>query len=132
MRLLIAILLCSLPLVAGDDDDLAQAVKRMTEVFALVQENLADPIDPAEAIYKGLLVGDARFAGYLPPDATTGQRFPTEVLIERPYDRYTLRLTIEPDGIVVNRELPDTAFVLTAPDEWEQTLRRINLDQRIP
>ncbi len=81
---------------------------------------------------KGLLVGDARFARYLPPDATTGQRLPSEVLIERPYDRYTLRLTIEPDSIVINRELPETAFVLNAPDEWEKTLRRINLDVKSP
>ena len=31
---------------------------------------------------------------------------------------------------MVNRELPETAFVVTAPEEWGDTVRRINLDER--
>ena len=81
---------------------------------------------------KGLLVGDMHFLNYLSPDGITGQQLPSEILIDRPYDRYTLRMNIRPDKIKMNRALPETAFVLDAPDEWKATLRHINLDAKNP
>ena len=77
----------------------------------------------------GLLVADIRYSEYLPPDRSTGVRFPSKVRIERLYDDYTLTLTVRPDGIMVNRDLPETAFEVRAPKEWEDSLRRIDLDE---
>ncbi|HEY7699832.1 MAG TPA: hypothetical protein VIE88_15525, partial [Vicinamibacteria bacterium] len=55
---------------------------------------------------------------------------PTRVRIERPYDDYALVVTVHPDGIQVNRDLPGTAFVLEVPPEWGENIRRINLDEK--
>lgn len=79
---------------------------------------------------KGLLVGDITYAGYLPPEPNTGVRFPTEITIDRPYEDYALRITLKPDSIQVNREIPPTAFTLEPPPEWKDTLRRVDLDKK--
>ena len=50
--------------------------------------------------------------------------------IDRPYEDYGLIVNVKPDGVMVNRELPDTAFVVTAPEEWGDTVRHIDLDNR--
>jgi hypothetical protein len=78
----------------------------------------------------GRLVTDIRYTDYLPPDPASGKRFPATVRIERPYDDYTLVVSVHPDGIVVDRDLPETAFVLTVPPEWGDSVRRIDLDER--
>jgi hypothetical protein len=79
---------------------------------------------------EGLLVGDLRFANYLPPEPKAGLRLPSEIEINRPYDDYTLRITVKPDSIEVNREIPDTAFILEPPPEWGDTIRRVDLDKK--
>lgn len=78
----------------------------------------------------GLLVADIRYSEHLPPDPSTGVRFPSRVRIERPYDDYTLAVTVRQGGMIVNRDLPETAFEVRAPEEWESSLRRIDLDER--
>ena len=78
----------------------------------------------------GRLMADIRYSAYLPPHGEDGHRFASQVRIERPYDNYALVVNVKPDGIIVNRDLPDTAFVVTAPPEWTDTLRRIDLDKR--
>lgn len=79
---------------------------------------------------KGLLRGDVRFSDYLPPDPSTGIRFPSRIDIERPYDDYTLRITLKPDSVQVNREIPPAAFTIEPPPEWADSLRRVDLDQK--
>lgn len=79
---------------------------------------------------EGLLVGIVHYSGYLPPHEASGIRFPAEVLIDRPYEKYGLRVRLKPDSIVVDRELPATAFVLEAPPEWEGHLRRVRLGEK--
>jgi hypothetical protein len=79
---------------------------------------------------EGRLVTDIHYDGFLPPDAATGKRFPARVEIERPYDEYTLVVDVLPDGLMVNRDLPESAFQLTVPPEWGDDLRRIDLDKK--
>jgi hypothetical protein len=78
----------------------------------------------------GLQAADIRYSDYLPPDPATGVRLPSRVRIERPYDDYSLSVTVRSGGVVVNRDLPDTAFRIRVPEEWEGSIRRIDLDER--
>jgi hypothetical protein len=78
----------------------------------------------------GRLVSDIRYSDYLPAQGDVGARIASRVHIDRPYDDYGLVVNVKPDGIMVNRELPETAFVVTAPEEWGDTVRRIDLDER--
>ncbi len=79
---------------------------------------------------KGLLVGEINFSKYLPPEPTTGERFASEIQIHRPYDEYSLRITLQPDSLVVNRDIPPQAFSLEPPPEWGDSIRRIDLDRK--
>jgi hypothetical protein len=78
----------------------------------------------------GRLLTDVHYTDYLPPDPQSGKRFPSRVRIERPHDDYSLSLNVQPEGIVVDRDLPETAFQLTVPPEWGDSVRRIDLDER--
>jgi hypothetical protein len=79
---------------------------------------------------KGLLVGDITFSKYLSPELAAGERFASEIQIHRPYDEYSLRITLQPDSLVVNRDIPSQAFSLEPPPEWGESIRHIDLDQR--
>jgi len=79
---------------------------------------------------EGRLVADIDYTNYLPPQGEAGPRIASRVRIERPYDNYTLVVNVRSDGIMINRDLPDTAFVITAPAAWGDSLRRINLDKQ--
>jgi hypothetical protein len=81
---------------------------------------------------EGLLVGDVKFSNYLPPEPVTGLRFASEIEISRPYDGYRLRITVRPDSLNVNRDIPPTAFRLEPPTEWGDSIRRIDLDEKSP
>jgi hypothetical protein len=94
---------------------------RMGDV-ALVRQRVYDP--------RGYLVTDIRYDGFLPASAAAGHKLPARVRIERPYDDYALVVTVRPDGILVNRDLPENAFTLEVPPEWGESLRRIDLDER--
>lgn len=78
----------------------------------------------------GRLVADVRYTDYFPPQGEPGVRIPSRVHIERPYEDYGLIVTVQPDGILINRDLPDSAFVVTPPEEWGDSLRHIDLDER--
>jgi hypothetical protein len=78
----------------------------------------------------GHLVGDDRFANYLPAEPKVGLRLPSEIEINRPYENYTLRITVKPDSVEVNRAIPETAFTLEPPPEWGDTIRRVDLDKK--
>jgi hypothetical protein len=79
----------------------------------------------------GYLATDVRYDGWLPPSAAGGRSLPARVRIERPYDDYALVVTVRPDGIAVNRELPESAFVLEVPSGWGESVRRIDLDETV-
>ena len=78
----------------------------------------------------GRLVADIDYSDYFPPRGEDGPRFAARVRIERPYDDYALVVNVRPDGIMINRDLPDRAFVVTAPAAWGDSLRRIDLEKR--
>jgi hypothetical protein len=80
--------------------------------------------DPA-----GRLVGDVRYRGLLPESLERPFRLPRSIHIERPYDDYALTITIRPDDVTLNRELPERAFQIEAPPEWGE-LRLIDLESR--
>jgi hypothetical protein len=90
--------------------------------IALVRQRVFDA--------QGYLVTDIRYDGFLPPESADGHSLPARVRIERPYDDYALVVTVRPDGILVDRDLPETAFVLEVPPEWGESVRRIDLDER--
>ncbi len=92
--------------------------------IALVRQRVFDA--------QGYLVSDIRYDGFLPPETAGGLSLPARVRIERPYDDYTLVVTVRPDGILVNRDLPESAFVLEVPSEWGESVRRIDLDEMPP
>jgi len=81
---------------------------------------------------EGYLATDIRYDGFLPAPAEGGPSLPARVRIERPYDDYSLIVTVRPDGIIVNRDLPESAFVLEVPPEWGENVRRIHLDEKSP
>ncbi len=78
----------------------------------------------------GRLVADIDYADYLPPRGDDGHRFASRVRIERPYDDYALVVNVRSHGIMINRDLPDTAFVITAPAAWGDSVRHIDLEKR--
>ena len=78
---------------------------------------------------RGLLRGDVTFSKYLPAQASSGLSLPGETYIRRPYDRYALRITVKSGTLVLNREIPETAFSIEAPPEWGDAVRRIDLDR---
>ena len=78
---------------------------------------------------KGLLQGDVTFSSYQPAATTTGLRLPEETYIVRPEDRYALRITLKSGTLVLNRDIPMTAFSIEAPPEWGDSVRRIDLDR---
>jgi hypothetical protein len=90
--------------------------------IALVRQRVFDA--------QGYLTTDIRYDGWLPPSAADGHSLPSRARIERPYDDYALVVTVRPDGIQVNRDLPENAFLLEVPPEWGESLRRIDLDER--
>ncbi|MGH9322795.1 MAG: hypothetical protein ACRD3V_23290, partial [Vicinamibacteria bacterium] len=77
---------------------------------------------------EGHLVTDIRYLSWLPPEAAGGIPLPARVRIERPYDDYALSVSVRADGVIVNRELPENAFLLEVPPEWGENVRRIDLD----
>ncbi len=93
------------------------------DAIALVRQRIFDA--------QGDLVSDVRYEGWLPPSTDGAPSLPARVRIERPYDDYTLVVTVHPDGTQVNRELPETAFVLEVPAEWGEDVRRIDLDETL-
>jgi hypothetical protein len=93
-----------------------------TRDLALVRYQHFDP--------KGHLVGDVRYFGTLPAEPETGLRLPSQIRIERPYDNYALLMTLKPDSIMVNRDIPPTAFELEPPPEWGGKIRHVDLDKK--
>jgi hypothetical protein len=47
MRLILAFVLLLQPLSAQEGENLAEEVRRLIEVYSLVEQQYADPIDPA-------------------------------------------------------------------------------------
>ena len=78
----------------------------------------------------GSLIADIRYADYLPPQGDVSVRIASRVHIERPYDDYGLVVNVKPNGVTINRDLPDTAFVVTVPEEWGDSVRHIDLNNR--
>jgi len=78
----------------------------------------------------GSIVADIEYHDYLPVREDSELRFASRVRIDRPYDDYAITVNVKPDGITVNRDLPDRAFVVDAPEEWGDTVRRVDLDEK--
>ncbi len=106
----------------GADSPHAQFWFDRMGTIALVRQRIFDA--------QGYLVSDIRYEGWLPPESDSAPSLPARVRIERPYDDYALLMTVHPDGIRVNQELPETAFVLEVPPEWGDDVRRIDLDEK--
>jgi carboxyl-terminal processing protease len=74
LALAVFALFAALPLAAGDDPaaQLEPEIRRLIEVFNLIDQNAADPIDPDQAIYQGALPGMLRtldpFSIFFDPD----------------------------------------------------------------
>ena len=108
---------------AGAESPQAQFWFDRTETIDLVRQRIFDT--------RGYVVSDIRYEGWLPPVAEGTPPLPARVRIERPYDEYALVLTVHPDSIQINRDLPETAFALEVPAEWGEDVRRIDLDEKL-
>jgi hypothetical protein len=106
----------------GEDSARARYWFDRTDEISLTRQQVYGP--------DGRLVADIRYSDYLPPHGDTAVRIASRVEIDRPYDDYVLVVTVKPDGVTINRDLPDTAFVVTAPEAWGDNVRRIDLDER--
>jgi hypothetical protein len=120
-----------------------QKIRRSYYVLSVIHRGEASPrykfwfdrTGPLDLVRKqlfgpnGLLVGDVKYSRYLPPEPVSGQRLPVETYIVRTYEEYALRITLNPDTVIVNRDIPQSAFSIEAPAEWGESLRRIDLDQ---
>ena len=78
---------------------------------------------------RGMLMGDVTFSKYQPAQGSAGLSLPGETYIVRPYDRYALRITVKSGTLVLNQDIPETAFSIDAPPEWGGAVRRIDLDR---
>lgn len=78
---------------------------------------------------KGLLLGDVTFSDFQPAQTNAELRLPGETYIVRPEDRYALRITMKSGTLVLNRDIPQTAFSIEAPPEWGDAVSRIDLDR---
>ncbi len=106
----------------GADSPHAQFWFDRMGTLSLVRQRIFDP--------RGYVVSDIRYEAWLPPGSDGAPSLPARVRIERPSDDYALVLTVHPDGIEINRELPETAFVLEVPSGWGDEVRRIDLDEK--
>jgi hypothetical protein len=78
---------------------------------------------------QGLLLGDVEFSDYLPAQSPLGLSLPSETYLVRPYDKYALRITVKSGTLILNREIPQTAFSIESPPEWGNSVRQIDLDR---
>jgi len=54
---------------------------------------------------------------------------PTRIRISRPYDNYSVTITVSPGTIKLNSEVPSQAFTLQKPEEWGDSVETIDLDK---
>ena len=82
---------------------------------------------------QGALIGDVIFSDYFlaGPAGPAGlsKYLPAEIYITRPYDRYALRITMGSKTVELNRDIPEAAFSIEAPQEWGESVRRVDLDR---
>jgi carboxyl-terminal processing protease len=55
MRTALVLLALALPIRGAENNDLEEAVRRLTEVLSVVEERAADPVDVAGALYQGAI-----------------------------------------------------------------------------
>ena len=76
---------------------------------------------------QGSLIGEVSYSHYLPTELPLN--LATQIYIVRPYDRYALQITVSPETLELNREIPEAAFSIEAPQEWGESIRRVDLDR---
>ncbi len=121
MRLFLAFLLCWFPIIASAEDDLQLEVRRFLDVYRVVEQNLADPIDPERAFYQGAIPSMVRT---LDPHSAFLDRDQFESLKEM--QRSTEKgfgsvLALSPGRVVVLQTLPGSPSArsgLSAGDEF--------------
>jgi hypothetical protein len=77
----------------------------------------------------GSLLGDVTFSNYGP---ALPMNLPGQIHIVRPYDRYALRITMSPGTVILDRDVPESAFSIDVPPEWGNSVRQIDLDESTP
>ncbi len=60
MRSSLLVLLFLVPALFGQDEDLGPLVKRLTDAYAIVEQNAADPVSSEQAFYQGAIPGMLR------------------------------------------------------------------------
>ena len=120
MRYFHLLLLLAVSLHADPPEELEQSLERFVEVFNLVDKNLADPIDPEDAIYRGALPAMVRTLD--PHSAFLDQeQFESLQEMQRSTEkRFGSVLSLFPGRVVVLQTLPGSPSErsgLTAGDE---------------
>jgi hypothetical protein len=110
--------------LSADSNNHAQLRRRYwfdrTEKLMLVREQVYEG--------QGRLVQDTSYGGFI-RDPQFGGFLPTRIQISRPYDNYSVTVTVSPGTIKLNGEVPSQAFILQKPAEWGDSVETIDLDK---
>ena len=137
MPLILALLVLALPFTAtATEPELENSVRTLTEVFAALEENLADPFSAEEALYQGALPAMVRrldpHSAFLDP-----QQFDSLKQMQSSTDTgFGSVVSITPGRVVVLQTLegsPSARSGLTPGDEFAVVngypLAQLNMDQ---
>lgn len=138
MRLILAFMLLLQPLSAQGEENLEAAVRRLIEVYSLVEQQYADPIDPEQVFYQGALPGmlqtlDPHTAFLDPAQFESLKQMQTSV--EKGFGSV---VSLLPGRVIVLQTLPDSPSAragLSAGDEIVglngYALSQLSVDQLI-
>jgi len=70
---------------------------------------------------KGVLITEVLYSNYKKLRASSDQLWPGIILVQRPHDNYSARLTFSEERFEVNPELPENAFVLENSEGLPET-----------
>lgn len=77
---------------------------------------------------EGRLVQDIAYSGFW-REPKQGILLPSQISFSRPYDQYSARLYLNQSSVVLNNEVPATAFVLERPPDWGDDIQSVDLDR---
>jgi hypothetical protein len=107
-------------LLEKDNDGEAHITRRVW--FDRSVENA--PLTRQQFFEGGEIVTDVTYSDFF---ESAGHRLAKKIFVNRPLDKYAVTITIKPESVQVNNEIPPTAFILNN----DEGLPEVNLDTQI-
>jgi hypothetical protein len=82
------------------------------------------PLTRQQFFENGEIVTDVTYSSFF---EAAGHRLPKKIFVRRPIDNYSVTITIKPESVQVDNNVPETAFVLNN----DEGLPEINLDTQV-